>query len=97
MAVAVDAPKLPVVGRLMLTRQMPPPLIDRYKAAYSDHQRWLGDSNFYKKQARIHDITIERDDETWISVDFGPSEDFNRLIEYPHSYAVWMLTAGRWT
>ena len=96
MAAAEDLPKQPILGRLILTGQMPSDMIDSYKAAYSDHQKWLDEDNFSEEQGVIRDITITRNGEEWISVNFGPSEDFHRLIQYPHKYVVWMLTHGSW-
>ena len=78
----------PVDGRLILSRPVEEAQIGTWKAKYPESP--LG-GTFSSEHAEITSV-----DDDSITVDFGPSEDFEQLIEYPLDYAIEMLTTKCW-
>ena len=81
----------PTIGRLIINQSLPPAAIGRWKLKYpNNHEKWL-DGNFTLEQAKITSVGA-----VWISLNFGPSENYDRVVEYPLDYVSEMLTRKLW-
>ena len=91
MAAVAGLPILTVNSRLVLTHSPQAAAITKWKTLYpNNHEKWL-DGNFTLEQAKITSVGA-----VWISLDFGPSENYDRVVKYPRAYVSEMLTLKLW-